>query len=386
MAGEVADVLSMSDEDFLKLDAPPVVEAPASTPVEEQQAAADTSAADPVKEPVVAEEQQPATPASEPTVPAAVEGEQQPATGVETPNQEGQPAVETQAADKPEGQSEFDYKAAYEGLMQPLKANGKEISLKNPQELVQLAQMGANYTRKMQELAPYRKTLMMLESNQLLDESKLAFLIDLSKKDPAAIQKYLKESGINPLDIDTEAESTYREGNHRVSDSEVAFRTALEDLSSTDVGKETIQVINSTWDQASKERLFTNPEIMQVMAQQRQAGFYDRIVGEIDRQRALGQLPAGHNWLQSYKYVGDQLVASGALDDLVAKQEPVPQTPPQVAAPVATRVLQPKPEVAPNAKVAAAAPTKVAAAPAQAVKNPLAMSDEEFLKQFQNRL
>lgn len=45
-------------------------------------------------------------------------------------------------------------------------------------EAIQLMQMGANYTRKMQELQPHRKTLLMLENNGLLDEGKLSFLID----------------------------------------------------------------------------------------------------------------------------------------------------------------------------------------------------------------
>ncbi len=68
-----------------------------------------------------------------------------------------------------------DYKALYEKVMAPLKANGKTIDIKSPEELIQLAQMGANYTRKMQAIAPHRKVLLMLENNGLLDEGKLCF-------------------------------------------------------------------------------------------------------------------------------------------------------------------------------------------------------------------
>lgn len=392
------DMLDMSDEDFAKLDsAPPVLSAEEQAEAARLAAEASTQAepeptAEELEAQRLADEEAAKTAAAAQAEPGAEVTEPEPeldANGqpvVKEPVEKGDPVATPGTKEAEPAASEIDYKAAYEGLMKPIKANGKEITLRNPQELVQLAQMGANYTRKMQELAPYRKHLMMLENNQLLDEGKLSFLIDLSKKDPAAIQKFLKESGINPLDIDTEAAPTYQGGNHRVSDEEATFRAALDEIQSTDTGKVILQTINSAWDQASKEKLFTNPEIMTVMVQQKESGFYDRITAEVDRQRALGQLPAGLNWLQSYQHVGNQLASSGGLDDLVAKQEPLPQTSPVVDTPVATRVIQPKPKVAPNAQVAAAAPSKVAAAPAKVLVNPLSMSDDDFLKKFENRL
>ena len=91
-----------------------------------------------------------------------------------------------------------DYEAFYKEVMTPFKANGKLIELRNPAEAVQLMQMGANYTRKMQAIQQHRKVLTMLENNGLLDEGKLSFLIDIEKKNPDAIQKLVKESGIDP--------------------------------------------------------------------------------------------------------------------------------------------------------------------------------------------
>ena len=85
-----------------------------------------------------------------------------------------------------------DYEAFYKEVMTPFKANGKLIELRNPAEAVQLMQMGANYTRKMQAIQQHRKVLTMLENNGLLDEGKLSFLIDIEKKNPDAIQKLVK--------------------------------------------------------------------------------------------------------------------------------------------------------------------------------------------------
>ena len=379
------DMLSMSDEDFLKLDSPPVVEAPASTPEGEPQ----QPAQQPVVEPVVE-----TPPAQEPTTPAEPVVETPPEPVVEVPagapvvaGEEQVPAVEAAPAVETPTQEETppDYKAMYEGLLQPIKANGKEIQLKSHAELIQLAQQGANYTRKMQDIAPHRKTLLMLENNGI-DQEQLSFLIDLKKKDPAAIQKFLKESEINPLDIDVEAESLYKPGNHRVTDEEANFRTAIDDASTSETGRVVLQAINGTWDQASKELLFSQPGIIETMIQQQEAGFYERIAGEVDRRRVLGQIPSGMNFLQAYKTVGDQMVAAGQLQDLVEKQVPSVQTPPVAAAPVAVRVAPVKPAVVANPKVEAAAPTRAAPNAAKKIVNPLAMSDDDFMKTFQNRL
>lgn len=363
------DVLGMSDEDFLKLGVPPTEETP--VPQEQVEATQVVAETDPVQQ----EEQQTEVPQEQ-----EQQVEQQTEQAPEL-DANGNPVVKAEQA--PTSQ-EPDYKALYEGLIKPLKANGKEIPLQSHEELIQLAQQGANYTRKMQQLAPHRKAMLMLENNGLLDPERLGFLIDLQRKDPTAIQKYLKESGVNPLDIDTEAEPTYQGGNHSVSDAQVNFQTVLDDARSTETGMAVLQSIDKTWDQASKELLFKEPSIVATMVSQHEEGFYTRIVGEMDRQRMLGRLPVGQSWLESYKTVGEQMANAGHFNDLVAPAQEQRQNQPP-AVPVATRVIAPAPAPA-AAKVAAAAPSRATAAPAKTVRNPLEMSDEEFLKQFANRL
>lgn len=362
-----SEMLSMSDEDFAKLTSPPEVsvEVPAAT-------VADVTPAE-VIVPVV-EEQQP-----EPVVEEQVT---EPVEEVVPLTEEEQAAADALAAEQT---PPTDYEVLYADLLKPLRANGKDIQLKSHAELIQLAQQGANYTRKMQEFAPHRKTVLMLERNGI-NQDELDFLIAVHKKDPVAIQKLLKDSGVNPLDIDTEAEPTYQGGNHTVTDAEANFHEALTVAGSTESGQVVIQAIQSSWDQASKEMLFKQPSILEHMTVQKDEGFYDRIVGEMDRQRMLGNLPAGQNWLETYKTVGEQMVASGAFADLLANDPQQQQTPAPAVVPVATRVVAPKPQVTASAKAAAAAPSRTAAKPAQAQKNPLEMPDDEFMKQFANRL
>ena len=76
--------------------------------------------------------------------------------------------------------TEFDYESAYKKVSEPFKANGIDMQVKDPQDIVRLMQMGANYQKKMAQLKPNLKLIKMLEKNELLDEVKLHNLIDLS--------------------------------------------------------------------------------------------------------------------------------------------------------------------------------------------------------------
>lgn len=400
-------VLEMSDDDFAKLNGP-VEEASsdASEAVTEEATAEVTDPENPNPNPEgEAETDEAKAAAAEASAEAAGEvaaeevsakpdekkpaGEAKPEEKKAEPKAgEGEKTEEKPAGQEKTGEGEsvtVDYEAAYKQIMAPFKANGKTIELRSPEEAIQLMQMGANYTRKLQDLQPHRKMLMMLQNNDLLDEGKLSFLIDLDKKDPEAIKKLIKDAGIDPMDIDTSVEPAYLPGSHTVSDKEAEFRSNLGELSSTPEGKETVQVL-SQLDQASKQALWEDPSIMSVLHEQKQSGVYDLIADEVERRRTLGQIPASMPFLQAYKAVGDDLVAQATGGQGGGGQsgtDPAGEKSPQV---VAHRAATPKPTVANGEKAAAASPTKVAAKKAEVFVNPLGQSDEEFLKTMEGRV
>lgn len=379
----------MSDEDFLEQQAPPVdleADAQASVPSPEEvaekarleQEALDLASSE--------EEEQ----VAKPDATSGEEEEEEPAgKPADEEQQEEVPAAKVEGKGKEEVEGEpkepvnplvpevkpIDFEAEYKRMMAPLRANGKDIELRSPDELVKLAQQGANYTQKLQQIAPHRKVLMMLQNNDLLDESKLSFLIDLEKKNPEAIKQLLKDAGVDPMDIDTSVAPAYQQGNHKVTDEEANFQSALDTMSASDEGRATLQVINTTWDQASKDLLWSNPEIMEIMQEQKTSGLYDTISTEIERRRMLGQLPANTSFLQAYKLVGDQMVA----EEVATKQT-------QPAAPVARTTAAVKSTVTDSGKAKAATMSRTTPRQAKVVVNPLALSDDDFLKQFNGRL
>jgi len=320
------------------------------------------------------EDGNPATAAANPEV----KPESAPAQG--NPDGEGGSQAKPVVAGQEPVEEVPDYKANYEKIMAPFTANGKQIKLEKPEEVVQLMQMGANYTRKMQELAPYRRAATMLQNNKLLDENELAFLIDLRNGDKAAIQKLPKDRNIDPRDIDIDSDPTYQGGNHQVTDSQVDFQSTVEELRTMDRGQETIGEALK-WDQASIDAVGQDPSILRAIHDQRVSGVYDIITTEMERRKILGQISPQTPFLHAYKVVGDELAAAerakAAATAPVVEAKPTP-------VPVAKTVVQPKAQVQNGEKAKAASASR--AAPAKpADTDPttiLGLSDDDFQKKF----
>ncbi|QXV74754.1 tail length tape measure protein [Rhizobium phage RHEph22] len=380
------DMFQMSDEDFLKMTAPPIVEAPAV--VEEPKVEDAPVVEQPTLEEPKQEETNPLEKPDEEITPenkdVTPEGERkdggEQAKPAEAKTDEAKPEDKTDGEKKDTPSAEvqptpINYEEGYKKILAPFKANGKEIKLNSPEEAIKLMQMGANYTRKMQELAPKMKLVTMLDNNKLT-ESDISFFIDLKNKDPEAIKKLIKDSGVDPLDINTAEPSSYQPGNHSVSDQQVAFQSKLDEYSSTDDGRTTLLEINNTWDQTSKDALWNQPELIDVFHQQRANGVYDQITTEMERQRTLGIIPRNIPFIEAYHRAGKYLVENKQIV-VPGAEKPTPV--------VQDRVVTPKTD--PNAdRVKAAAPAKDTPAKKQEAINYLAMDDEAFLKQMQGRL
>ncbi len=274
----------------------------------------------------------------------------------------------------------INYEEAYNKLLTPFKANGKDVKINNIDEAIRLMQAGAGYGKKLQQIQPHLKTVRMLENADLLDPNKLSYLIDLHQKNPDAIKKLIKDSGIDPLDLNTNDEVSYIPTDHSVTDTQMAFSDALQEVSAHPEGKETLKIINSTWDKESKNTLFAQPELLVVIQSQRDNGLYDQIADEIDRQKLLGDIPVNTPFIKAYKIAGDYLVKQDKLSkpDTINKSEKII---------IDTKVATVKSQVKNNEKAQAAASTQTnSTRKAASTVNPLSVDDESFMKQFNGRL
>jgi len=256
-------------------------------------------------------------------------------------------------------------------IFAPFKANGREMKVDNVEDIRSLMQMGANYNKKMAGLKPNLRLLKMLENNGLLDESKLNYLIDLDKKNPAAVTQLLKDSKLDPEEIDIETETSYKPNTYTVNDKEVELDDTLNEIRDTPSYAQTLTIISNKWDESSRVALLDNPVGIKVLNDHVESGIYDKITAAVETERMFGRIPTGTSDLDAYRHVGDAINAAGGFN-----------TP---ASTLATKTVLGKPtaKVDPkiNSKKKAASSTKSSSKSTTKKEfNPLSMSDEAFAK------
>jgi len=272
--------------------------------------------------------------------------------------------------------ADLNYQTEYEKLLAPFRANGKDMQVGNVDDALTLMKMGANYNKKMAGLKPNLKLMKMLSNNDLLDEEKLTYLIDLQKKNPEAIAKFIKDSGIDPLDIDTEKDTEYKPGTYTVNDKDVELDMVLEGIQDTKSFDETIDIIGNKWDDSSKRVVLEDPKLIEVINEHVASGIYDQIHKIVESEKMLGRLTELSD-LEAYKHVGDVLQKEGAFDTVGSNTTEQQSQPSQKQAP--TKAIRSEDPKLKNRRRAASSPRGSSKTKAPQF-DPLAMSDEEFEK------
>lgn len=357
-----ADYLNMSDEDIMNMPPPPAVEETPAEVVDEgetKEGTEDTSTE--------------GTDAGEEAADQAGDDAKEVAEGAD----EDEEAEETAPEEKPKESTEsaVDYEAEYKRILAPFKANGRDVEVKSVEDAISLMQMGANYNKKMSALKPNLKVLKLLENNGLLNEEKLSFLIELDKKNPGAINKLVKDSGIDPMDLDAEKAGEYQPKIHTVDDREMALDTVLDEIQETKSYTRTLGIVSKEWDGASKQVIVDHPQVLKVINDHVERGVYDLISKEVERERTFGRLN-GLSDLEAYRQVGDAIQARGGFDHLADPQNKSQNKP---------VVVTPKPKASDDKlkeKKRAASSSNPGATTSTTADdfNPLALSDEEFAK------
>lgn len=253
-------------------------------------------------------------------------------------------------------------------IFSEFKANGKMIKVDNVEQAISLMQMGANYTQKMTQIKPKLKTLQMLEAHGIQDESQLSFLIDLHKKDPAAIAKLIKDADLSPHQLDESEAENYTGSNYSITDAQFEFKSITEELRSDTTLKynELMQTVG-TFDNRSKTAILDNPHILKELSEHFKDGIYASVMAEVDRRKILGDSRlSSMSVLDAYVTVGQELASKKAVEQPKAKTEVV-----------ATKVITPKTTPNPSKKVASKI-TGSGQGKATEEINFLAMTDEEF--------
>jgi len=385
MSGEeVGNALGMSDEDFSKMvmpEEPPqertaesepeaVIEEPATEQEQviddesEQEVKLETEESDTIEEESTDSVDDTGSEDDQITDPVDVDNKSEPEEDPSDPEKKDTSPEDT-----------IDYKAEYQALFAPLKANGKMMNVASIEDARKLMQMGANYPLKMAAIKPKFKQLKLLEKNGIETEEDLAYLIDLKNNNPKAINKLLKESKIDPLSIDLEKDTEYTPNSYTVDDKEVELDAVLDEIRATDTYETTIDTVGNKWDDSSRKMILEHPSILRIINDHVSSGVFEKITSELQYERSLGRL-GDLSDLEAYKKIGDAIQARGGF---------TPESTP-AAAEAALKIQDPviKPSEDPKLKdrkrAASGVKTASKSKPKKLDFNPLAMSDEEFEK------
>ena len=257
----------------------------------------------------------------------------------------------------------IDYKAVYDSIFKPFKANGKIIAPRNAEDVISLMQMGANYTKKMQLMAPMKRAVESLNKAGI-NEEELNFLIDIHNGDKEAIKNLLKKNEIDPIDLDME-DTKYIPKNNIASDADVEFSETLMDIESS--LPKIQEILNKTWDSKSKQLVLKDPQLMRALHQEIEMGRFDEVQQRLEIEKTFGR----------YKGVSDIEAYIDLVTKMVNEKARTPVT--------ETKHVERQPETTTKS-----IPDKTKAAPVRSkpknqgstltAKDLFSMSEEEFNK------
>ena len=235
------------------------------------------------------------------------------------------PPVVGQASD------EINYKEFYERVTKPFKANGREIVVTNPDDLITLAQKGTDYVKKMTELKPLKRINKLLQDNGIAEDD-LAYLIDLKAKKPEAIAKLLKDSEVDLYQFDVEQGNDYKPVAPTYNEVNEELTNVLDDLEkNSSTFKQTIAVIGQQWDEHSRNFIAQNPNLVRIIDAQIANGAFAKIDTIMQYERAVGRLD-GMTDLEAYVAIEKQLAAKQTVPPVVTQQQQQPSKPSTVDA------------------------------------------------------
>lgn len=190
------------------------------------------------------------------------------------------------------------------------RANGQEFSFTQEEIMKNFPSVfgqAMDYTKKMQAIKPWRKTIDALESASIGQED-LNLAIEVLKGTPEAIGEILKRHSIDPYDLQTNAEekTDYVAPDHGRDAHQLAIRDVLADLHSDPDFAITRGVLDKGgWDDTSWEFLTEDPERIRLLHQDVKSGLFRESMGEMQKLRALdrGRKPDYQYYLEAARTV-----------------------------------------------------------------------------------
>lgn len=158
------------------------------------------------------------------------------------------------------------------------KANGREYEFTEDEVREQFPKIfgqAMDYTKKMQALKPWRKTIDAIEGAQLSHDD-VNLMIDVLKGDKDAVAAVLKRTGVDALELDVE-QSRYVPKDYGRDDKALAVKDVIEEISGDAEYSTTYKILSKEWDDDSFREMTNDPDLIKLLHIDVKSGMYDRV-------------------------------------------------------------------------------------------------------------
>ena len=263
------------------------------------------------------------------------------------------------------------------------KANGKEFEFTDDEIFNQFGQVfgqAMNYTQKMQQLKPWRKTIDAIEQAKLSQDD-INLAIDVLSGDKDAIAALLRRTGVDALELDVD-NVRYAPKDYGRNDTELAIKDIVDEISGDKEYAMTYDILERQWDQKTKEAFVENPELIRQLHIDVKSGMFDTIRPIADKMRVYDggrQSDLEYYTMAAKQYFAEQRDTEARLNAQEARRTRTEQEQAERGRVNQVKADQQKREATKtaSAKRKAAAPTAKSAGAKQVV-NYLDDSDEAF--------
>lgn len=264
------------------------------------------------------------------------------------------------------------------------RANGKDYEFSSEEIVDQFPKIfgqAMDYTKKMQTIKPWRKTIDAIEGAEL-SHNDVSLMIDVLKGDKDAITEVLKRTGTDTLELDTETDSRYVAKDYGRDDSALAIKDIVDDISRDEEYSTTHNILSKDWDEKSWNAMTENPEMIRLLHTDVKSGMFQTLQPLAEKLKVYDG--ASKSDLDYYKEAAQQhftqVAEQEALTARRAERQATQETKQAEKARLADVKAQSQKRTATkqaSAKRKAAAPTKNAVA-SRDVVDYLQESDEAF--------
>jgi len=203
-----------------------------------------------------------------------------------------------------------------------VKRKGVEIPVNNFKEALELLPKSIDYTAKMQQIAPHRKTIEYMDQYGLT-MSDLQRIAEIKSGNKDALASLAKEAKIDVWDVDTDAD--YKPSNEFEPLEPNMVEEVAQEIMADESWANEVKQITAYVPDAFKQTLATDANVLRGFAEDVRNGVAKQLVPEAIKINAMNP---NMNFIQAYMQAGDKILGNAAPE---ANTPPAATLPPKTA-------------------------------------------------------